>query len=55
MSNLSNKRLSFDALKEKAGNMVTTDDLMSKISGGTENDCHDGPVLIGCFVNGGAR
>ncbi len=34
------KRLSIDALKERAEN-VQNDALMAKISGGTENDCHD--------------
>jgi hypothetical protein len=35
------KKLSLDALKERA-NEVQTTDLLATISGGTENSCHDG-------------
>ncbi len=34
------KRLSIDALKERS-EQVQNDALLAKISGGTENDCHD--------------
>ena len=33
------KKLSLDALKEKAGTVIT-DELLNNISGGKENNCH---------------
>lgn len=33
-------KLTLDALKERAEE-VATEDLLAKISGGTDNDCHD--------------
>ena len=35
-------KLSFDALAARA-DQVATDDLLSSINGGTENDCHPEP------------
>ena len=40
MSNLLKSRLSISALKERAGD-IASEELLSKISGGTANDCHD--------------
>ena len=40
MSNLLKSRLSISALKERAGD-IASEELLSKISGGTANACHD--------------
>ncbi len=39
------KRLSIDALSTRS-EQVQSDALLAKISGGTENDCHDDPGYV---------
>lgn len=46
-------KLSLDALEQRASEVATTD-LLSSISGGTENDCHDTPPPTDGSSSGGS-
>jgi hypothetical protein len=43
------KKMSLEALKEKAG-QVATQELMNKISGGRTNSCHSRLTAGGCIA-----